>query len=280
MSGVVKSVKKVFKKVLKVVKKLAPVILAAAAIYFTAGAALGIAGTAGGWGGAVSGLMGKLGLGSTLGGIVTGAVTQAGYGAVLGGAFAAVTGGDVGKGLLRGAIGGAVTGGVMGGLGLPTDPLSGIGETPATAASNATSLNAPITPVTSAPIGPIGPVTAPPPPSGGLLSNIGAFIEKNPTVAGMAIQGLGSGIGGLAQADAEIEAAQIKAEQDALERAQIAANFGVGEGGGLLTGTTFDTTPRPTPLQQFNINTMLAKAQGAMWRYNPATGQLELLPTA
>ena len=121
MSGVVKGVAKVFKKVVKVVKKVLPVILAAAAIYFTAGAALGVAGTAGGWGGAASGLVGKLGLGSTLSSVLTGAVTQAGYGAVLGGGLALVTGGDVGKGLLRGAAAGAITGGITGAITAPRD---------------------------------------------------------------------------------------------------------------------------------------------------------------
>ncbi len=128
MSGVVKSVGKVFKKVAKAVKKVLPIVLAAAAIYFTAGAALGVAGTAGGWGSAVSGMVSKMGGTGMLGKVLTGAITQAGYGAAAGGAMSLITGGDVMEGLQRGALTGAVTGGVMGGLGLQTDPFKGIGE--------------------------------------------------------------------------------------------------------------------------------------------------------
>ncbi|KKM20875.1 hypothetical protein LCGC14_1641130, partial [marine sediment metagenome] len=135
--------------------------------------------------------------------------------------------------------------------------------------------------------GPVGvplaaPAAAPTASSGGLLSGLGEFAktEGGGTIIGGAIQGIGAGIGNFAQADAEVEAAKLRAEQEEAERERIAANFGTGGGGGLLTGTTFDTTLRPTPSQQFNPNTVLAKARGAMWRYNPATGQLELTPTA
>ncbi len=114
----------------------------------------------------------------------------------------------------------------------------------------------------------------------GLLSGAGKFITDNQTLVGGAIQGLGSGIGNFAQADAEIEAAKLRADADAAERDRIAANFGTGSGGGLLSGLTSDTTLRPTPTQQFNPTTVMAKARGAMWRYNPETGQLELTPTA
>lgn len=265
---------------MKVVKKILPVVLAAAAIYFTAGAALGIAGTAGGWGGAVSGLVGKFGLGSTLSSVLTGAVTQAGYGALIGGGLAAVTGGDVSKGLLRGALAGAVTGGITGALTAPATAASSGATGTGTIPSTATSLNAPIIPVTRAPLGPLAASGSTE--TTGLLSGLGDF-AKTPgggAIIGGAVQGIGAGIGNFALAEADIEAANIEAAQKEAERARIAANFGVGGGGGLLTGTTVDTTARPTPTQQFNPNTVLAKARGAMWRYNPATGQLELTPTA
>jgi hypothetical protein len=287
MSGVVRSVGKIFKKVVRTIKKVAPVVLAAAAIYFTVGAALGVAGTAGGWGGAASGLVGKLGLGSTLGGIVTGAVTQAGYGAVIGGAFAAATGDDVSRGLLRGATVGAVTGGVLGGLGLPTDPFEGIGEAPATAASSAVTGGGRAGGVGTPGVGGgFDGIVARTGGGTGLLSKIGAFVEKNPVASGLAIQGLGTGISGFAQASAQTEAAELLAQQKKDEANRIAGNFDVGGGGGLLTGSgmltdpTLDTTARPTPAQQFNPVTVLAKSRGAMWRYNPETGQIELTPAA
>lgn len=299
MSGVVKSVGKIFKKVIKTVKKLAPVILGAAAIYFTAGAALGIAGTAGGWGGAVSGLVGRLGLGSTLSSVLTGGMTQAGYGAVLGAATSAVTGGDVSKGALTGALTGAATGGLLGGLGVATDPFKGIGETAAGSTlsggtgadtlvggagppsnlgfagsiDNAAELNpSTITNATS------GATT--PPPGNGLLSNLGKFITNNQELVGGAIKGIGAGIGGFAEADATIEAAKIRSDQEAKRRAEIAGNFGTGGGGGLLSNATPDDTVRPTPQQQFNPANRFAQNRGARWWYNPESGRIELTDTA
>ncbi len=293
MSGVIKGVKKVFRKVVKVAKKVLPIALGVAAIYFTVGAALGVPGTAGGWGGAVSGLTEKLGLGSTLSSVLTGAVTQAGYGSLIGGGLAAVSGGDVRKGLLTGALAGAATGGVMGGLGLPTDPFKGIGEAttaPSTLSGGAgqeTLIGAGGQPQQSGPQGTFTsegyiPAGDPGPSSGGLQSRIGKFASTpgGGAIIGGAIKGLGAGIGAYAQADADVEAAKLRADQEEAERERIAANFGTGSGGGLLTGTSFDTTARPTPTQQFHPANRLAKTRGAMWRYNPETGQLELTPTA
>jgi hypothetical protein len=128
MSGVAKAVGKVFKAVVKVVRKVAPVVLAAAAIYFTAGAALGVSGAAGGWGAAAASMTSSMGATGTLGSVLTGAITQAGYGAAMGGVTSLLTGQDPMKGMQAGALGGAITGGISGGLGLPTDPLKGIGE--------------------------------------------------------------------------------------------------------------------------------------------------------
>jgi len=143
MSGVVKSVGKVFKKVAKVATKIAPVALAAAAIYFTAGAALG-AGV--GWGGTVTGAVSKLGLSGGLANIVGGAITQAGYGAAIGGITSAVTGGGFVKGAQLGTATGLVTGGVTGAMGLngaAVDNAVGLGpnQTPQAVDPTATSVN-------------------------------------------------------------------------------------------------------------------------------------------
>lgn len=54
-------------------------------------------------------------LATSLTAIAIGAVTSAVVGAAIGGLTAAITGGDIGKGLLFGAIGGVVTGGLAGG---------------------------------------------------------------------------------------------------------------------------------------------------------------------
>ena len=123
MSGIIKSVTKVFKKVVPNLKKILPIGLAIGALVFTAGAALGALPS---WGTAVQGVVAKLGISETLAGALTGAVTQAGYGAALGAGGAFLAGKDPSKGALLGALTGAVTGGVTGGLGMETDPLKGL----------------------------------------------------------------------------------------------------------------------------------------------------------
>ena len=276
MCNPIRALKKVFKKVAKHAKIIVPVVLGAAAIYFTAGAALG--GTSG-----ISGLVGQLGLGSTLSSVLTGAVTQAGIGAAIGAGTSLVTGGDVGKGALLGGAAGAVTGGIAGAVNAPSSGATGVA---ATVPSRAAAPGSPINLVPSqGPVGvplaaPLTTAAGPAASSGGLLSGVGKFITDNQTLIGGALQGLGAGIGSAAEADARVEAAQIaadrEAEEAAIERARIAANFDVSGGGGLLTGATLDTTPRPTPVQQFSPTTVLAKSRGARWRYNPETGQVEL----
>ena len=279
MCNPIKAIKKVFKKVVKNAKFIVPVVLGAAAIYFTAGAVVG-------GGSGISGLVGRLGLGSTLSSVLTGAVTQAGIGAALGAGTSALTGGDIGKGALLGGAAGAVTGGIAGAVNAPTTAASSFGRDPRF--PQASNLGSRGTNLTSAGLAADAAKTIGANPdifggggeTTGLLSGVGKFITDNQELAGGALQGVGKGIGSFLEAGATVEAAKVAADQEAEERAQIAANFDVSGGGGLLTGTTFDTTPRPTPLQQFNPANRFAKTRGAMWRYNPATGQIELTATA
>lgn len=282
MCNPIRAIKKIFKKVVKHAKIILPVVLGAAAIYFTAGAALGAGG--------ISGLVGQLGLGSTLSSVLSGAVTQAGIGAALGAGTSLLTGGNVGKGALAGAAAGAVTGGITGALRAPTTEASSFGRDPQF--PQASNLGSRGTNLTSAGLaaGAAETIDANPDIFGGgggttgLLSGVGKFITDNQTLIGGAIQGLGAGIGGAAEADARIEAARIGADQEAelqaTENARIAANFDVSGGGGLLTRSAVDTTPRPTPAQQFTGASTLAKSRGARWRYNPETGQVELTTAA
>lgn len=130
MSGVVKTVKKVFKKTMNVVKKVAPIALGVGALVFTGGAALGLPALAGGFGGAVSSALGAVGVNATgaLGSVLTGAVTQAGYGAAIGGVTSMVSGGDFADGAAKGAAGGAITGGLTGALGSATRAMSGAAQ--------------------------------------------------------------------------------------------------------------------------------------------------------
>ena len=130
MSGVVKTVKKVFKKVTNVVKKVAPIALGVGALVFTGGAALGLPALAGGFGGAVSSALGAVGVNATgaLGSVLTGAVTQAGYGAAIGGVTSMVSGGDFKDGAKMGAAAGAITGGLTGAFGSATRAVSGAAQ--------------------------------------------------------------------------------------------------------------------------------------------------------
>ncbi len=278
----VRAIKKLFKKVVKNAKYIIPaLVVAGAAIYFGAGALTG-------GGAGISGLAGSLGLGSTLSSVLTGAVTQAGIGAAIGAGTSLVTGGDVGKGALIGGAAGAVTGGITGAVNAPTTDASSFGRDPQfPQASNLGSGGANPGPAGSldaaASVNPATSILPPQtgsPDSNGLLSGVGKFITDNQTLLGGAIQGIGAGIGGLAEADARVEAAQLLADQDEAARAQIASNFDVSGGVGLLSGGTLDTTPRPTPTQQFTRPSVQARARGARWQYNPATGQVELTQAA
>jgi hypothetical protein len=141
MSGVAKGVKKVFKTVGKVAKKVLPFALPAAALIFTGGAALGLTPS---FGAMAGGLIGKLGLGSTMSSVLTGAVTHAGFGGLAGGAIGALTGGKQGmrKGLGLGQLAGAATGGISGYMNAPS--LAGAaGQQGARGLSQATGASAP-----------------------------------------------------------------------------------------------------------------------------------------
>ncbi len=281
MCSPLRALKKIFKKVAKHAKIIIPVVLGAAAIYFTAGAALG-------GGAGISGLVGQLGLGSTLSSVLTGAVTQAGIGAAIGAGTSLVTGGDVGKGALTGAAVGAVTGGITGAVNAPTTRAQNFGRDPQFPIAGNQGSGSP----SSDPLTGLNPLTdtAVRLPNtaggggGGLLSGAGKFITDNQTLLGGALEGLGAGIAGAAQADAEVEAVQIVAERQAeavaLENERIASNFDVSGGGGLLTGATPDLNARPTPTQQFSQPSVLGRNRGARWQFNPESGRVELVPAA
>lgn len=288
MSKVVRGVRKVFKKVTKVVKRVAPIVLAAAAIYFTAGAALGVAGTAGGWGAVSASIGGELGAG-TLGSVVTGAITQAGYGAAIGGVLSKAGGGSFSQGAKGGAITGAVTGGLMGGMGMKTDPLEGIGTKGPAAAPGG--VNPAGGPELAGPAGSTGaqPVNAAAnsgldahaldvlaregtstatnatQPGGGLFGPNG-WVERNQKLVGGAIQGVGQGLMGAAQAEGEMD---LLRERHNLR----ASNYqGVNPGAGYTQANPGGSGQSPT--QRFD-----PKTYGDWeYQYNPQTGRIERVP--
>lgn len=236
MSGLVKSVKKVFKKVVKTVAKVAPAALAIGAAVFTAGSALGLPAISniGGWEGAVSQMTEKLGFSGTMANIISSGVTQAGRGALIGAGVAAVTGGDINKGLGTGALAGGALGAAQGYMGSTFAPTGDQAGSPGFAGGSTGS-----DPSSGLTFNPTGTVSAPATDLsystgggasgvGGLLSK-GGWLERNQDLAGSLISGVGEGLLGKAQADDANKAAEQQATR-------IANNYTVG--GGLLNPST------------------------------------------
>lgn len=207
MSGILKSIGKVFQKIAKVAKKVLPYALAAAAVIFTGGAALSLTPA---FGAAVGGLTSSLGLTGALGTAVTGAITNAGFGAAVGG----LVGGK--KGMQMGALAGAVSGGLMGPIGGAGAGATTAASGPVVGASPSAGLLGPAgstlgaaTSAAPAAIAPaavtMGTTTA----GGGLLGN--------PLVTSNLISGLGQGL-----------MAKAQATEARKEREQIAANYDIG----------------------------------------------------
>lgn len=308
MSGVVKSVTKVFKKVVDVVKKVLPAALAVGAVVFTGGAALGVLPA---WGTAVSGLVSQMGAGSLLSSVLSGAVTQAGYGALMGAATSALTGGNISNGMQVGALGGAVTGGITGGFGGEIDPIGkAITGNPTTAAgaganigpaaggapsaeaqaqaagfgTNATGQNTSMV-TTAAPTAPGLPSVAAPtapgvaPANNGLLGP-GGWIERNNTLVGNVASGLGTAMLKTGEAS---ETAQLRKDMSEAElnkqreqQAWITGNY-AGAGPGLLTqaDTAYiqNQPGRPAPAQRFD-----PRYSGGTWVFNQQMGQVVWVP--
>ncbi|RJF80957.1 hypothetical protein D3877_12040 [Azospirillum cavernae] len=287
MSGVVKSIGKVFKKVVNTASKILPVALAAGAVMFTAGNALGITSS---WGEAVKGVTDSLGAGSGLSSIITGAVTNAGYGAVAGAATSALSGGDALQGAQYGAAAGAVLGGAQGAY----DSYAS-GSTPASAATgnDAASSGARIEgggQPSDTPQGGVAgggatmkPAVAPSAVTSGAASSSadagagiidkGGWLERNGALVGNVLLGVGKGLAG-ADANAQTKALQQQADI-------VRQNYGLPRVG-LLTGTqTTNTTvdqgpPRMTPAQRFSPTAYGATGQG-QYVYDPSTGRYTLV---
>lgn len=185
MSGILKSIGKVFRKI----KKFALPVLAIGAIALTGGAALGILP-------AVGSTIGGLGLGST----VTAALTTAAQGATMGALTSAVTGGNIMKGATTGFGIGAGLGAAGAALGGTAMAAGGAGQAAQAAGdmSGITVGGAAQTAMSSIPaasgVGATAGTAAATGASGGLLGGVGGFINKNPIIAGTLIQGIGSGM--------------------------------------------------------------------------------------
>ena len=123
---------------------------------------------------------------------------------------------------------------------------------------------------------------------GGLLSGVGDFITKNPSVAGSVVGGVMQG-GGNYLAGAETAEAQKQATADlvngrmAADQAktdQIAANYSNVQGGGLLTqaDTAYAAAQngtRPTPTQKYD-----PRAYNGQWVYDSKQGKIVFVQNA
>jgi hypothetical protein len=298
MSGIVRSVKKVFKKVAS--SAIGKIIIAVAVSYFTAG--LGAA------------FLGATGLATGMSATMTTVLSHAISGSIAGGITSGLTGGDIGKGMLFGGVGGAVTGGVQSALGnyttipgqtAPGDAAGKIGveqgvQSPGEASVAVQEIGPPANLDTSA--GSVGvpagsaanlhPSAGPadgfvgsakgPGGSGGLLGGVGDWIEKNPTAATIgastAIQGIGQGMMASGQAEAATEAAEASRRAEAEKLAGIRGSH---EGmTGLLNPSTVAATragqaPRPTPGQRFDPSVY----QGE-YIYDPEKGRIIFVPNS
>lgn len=177
MSGLFKSIGKIFKKVAPVLKKIVLPALAIAAVVVTGGAALGL----------LPGIASLGGLAASLGatGILPGILTAAGTGATIGMLGGLVTTGSL-KGAIKGASMGLVTGAVTGGI---SGALGG-GLTAATGAQTGAATAAGGTGVSS--VADLATVNS------AIPDVAGHFMEATGSI-GQAASGIG-GVGGIGQA--------------------------------------------------------------------------------
>ena len=240
MSGLMKSVKKVFKKVTKAVGKIMPIALAAAAIYFTAAGA--IAGTGmGGWSATVNSAIKSMGATGILADTLAGAVTQAGYGAIIGGVGGAMTGQGAMKGAQYGALAGTVTGGLTGAI---TNPISGPMSSTASAPSAlkvGPSTGGAVTPAA----GGVAPVAGVAPPTSWMNTRVAGGLVSG------GLQGVGAFLTGPDE-DARAEAAGITAKGRLEEQQQLAGNYVSPEGKGLLTSYQQTNQQSQKPSERFD----------------------------
>lgn len=237
MSGVLKSVGKIFKSVVKVVKKIALPALAIGALVLTGGAAIGALPSLGT-------MIGGLGLSSGVTSALTAAVSTAAKGALVGGVTSAISGGNVLQGAGMGAGVGFAAGGLLGAGGLlakGATAATGAGGVGGTAAAGSAIQNAGAVvagggaaPVAAGVAGAAAPVASA---GGGLLSN--------PLVLGQIITGAGQGLG-----NAMAAKDQRKFAED--ERRRVEESYAGGLGLLASDGYVSADPNRPTPSQRYD----------------------------
>lgn len=269
MSGVIRGVKRVFKRVVKVVKKLAPIALAVGALVFTGGAALGLTG---GWGATAASLSSALGATGTAGAALTGAITQAGYGALIGGGLSKASGGSFAEGAKLGAVSGAITGGITGALSAAPGTArvaQGAVNAGNQAGSVASQAGTVATQTAGQTAGQVAGQTVGKSATGGLLSKAAGWVERNQTLVGNTISGIGKGLLSSSAADAEKDLLNDRYRR-------IEQNYaGVNPSGnyrGLLPGQNGQS-----PTERFSPG-YYASAGRYEFRYSPQSGRIERVP--
>lgn len=287
------------KSFFKKLGKIAAVAVGAAAVAFTAGSAISGSDAAGGggifsggWSGISRSIGDLFGEGTTLSNVVGGAVKYGGYGSLVGGAVNAVRGKSITDGMKTGALGGAATGGLLGGLnmaGLPksqgaagsgdlidggseADGISGGAGDDMLATADKTPIiegGAGVDKVASA--GTVDMLGGNATSGGG--NGLLTFINQNPAVAGMAVQGAGQGLSGYAQSSAleESSAADRAAamERQTQQQEYIRGNYGSGDvDPGKLAAPVPEGTQ--TPSERFDPSTYSGR-----YVWNRATGNIE-----
>ncbi|MBB4287612.1 hypothetical protein [Roseospira goensis] len=229
--------------------------IGAAAAVFTVGSALagGSGGSSifsGGWSGAAGAVGDLFGAGSTIGNVVSRGLAYAGYGALAGGALSLLTGDDPLDGMAKGAMTGGIAGAGMGLLGFGQDAATAAGGLTAAggagsavggvggaadvagAAGLPASQAARIGPqMASAAAGGALPTAAGGVPAGG--DGLLGWVERNPTLAGHVVSGLGSGLSSMAFADEALDAQEARTRGDLAVQQQradiLAANYRTGQ---------------------------------------------------
>lgn len=216
MSGLFKSIGKVFGKVVKVLKKIALPALAIAAVVVTGGAALGL----------LPGIAGLGGLAASLGAspLVAGILSAAGTGATIGAITGFVTTGKL-SGAIHGATTGFLVGGVTGGIGAalggasgtaaglgksafpiangvdPLAPLGAAGDAATGAVSGAAEVTGQAASGIGGAVASAAPTAVAAAPAGAGAGGVLSFLSKNPLV----LSGVMKGIGGALQSKSALD---------------------------------------------------------------------------
>lgn len=219
-----------------------------------------------------------------MGGALTGAITQAGYGALIGGGISKLSGGSFSQGAQMGALGGAITGGVTGAFSSMGSAATGTAKATQQAATGTSQAGTPTGfpsagqagqaasgtatgQVANQTAGQVAGQTAAKT-TGGLLSKVGGWVERNQTLVGNTVSGLGQGLLSGASADAEKDL--LNERYHKIEQNYAGTNPSSGYRG-LAPGQSGQS-----PTERFTPGYYAAGRYE--FRYSPQSGRIERVP--